>query len=324
MSSTRPLPPTGHRDAAAYGGAGWSPRHSSLRDEIGSAWAQCGVDSEWQTLRAVLLHRPGNELAISADPDAMQMIDAPNPADAAAQHDSLAHRYGEHGVHVHLVEPGERPPPNMMFVADLMFMTPAGAIIARPASTVRAGEERWVARRIADIGVPILRTIGGRGVFEGADAMWLDARTVLISVGLRTNTEGAAQVTATLREQNIDALIVDSPVGTMHLMGQFRIVDRDLALVTYGLFPWRGLEALRERGYNVLFFPDDTEVARGAAANFVTLGPRRILMPAGNPISQRFYEEHGMTCITVEIGELLKAAGAIGCLSGIVARDPAG
>ncbi len=324
MTSTNSLPPTDHRNTAAYGGAGWSPRRGSLNDELGSTWAQSGLDCEWQTLRAVLLHRPGPELAASADPNAMQMIDAPDPVTAAAQHDALADRYREHGVNVHLVEPSQRPPPNMMFVADLMFMTPAGAIIARPASTVRAGEERWVARRVADIGVPILRTIGGRGVFEGADAMWLDPRTVLISIGLRTNAEGAAQVAATLREQNIDALIVDSPVGTMHLMGQFRIVDRDLALVAHGRFPWRGLEALRERGYRVHFFPDDDEMARGAAANFVPLGPRRILMPAGNLTSQRFYEEHGIMCITVEIGELLKGAGAVGCLSGILARDPAG
>jgi len=45
----------------------------------------------------------------------------------------------------------------LMFVSDLMFMTPEGAVLARPASTVRAGEERWVARRLAELGVPILK-----------------------------------------------------------------------------------------------------------------------------------------------------------------------
>ena len=48
-----------------------------------------------------------------------------------------------------------------MFVADLMFMTPEGAILGRPASTVRAGEERLVARRLAELGVPILRVVRG-------------------------------------------------------------------------------------------------------------------------------------------------------------------
>jgi len=59
------------------------------------------------------------------------------------------------------------------------------------------------------------------------------------------------------------------------------------------------------------------------ALNFVTLGPRWILMAAGNPISQAFYEAAGITCQTVEVDELVKAAGGIGCLTGILEREPA-
>jgi len=44
-------------------------------------------------------------------------------------------------------------------------------------------------------------------------------------------------------------------------------------------------------------------------------------MATGNPITQSFYEGLGITCHTVEVGELVKAAGAIGCLSGILERE---
>jgi hypothetical protein len=58
--------------ASAYGGDGWSARTASLRDEIGGLWIACGIDNEWASLRAVLLHRPGDEVAASAnDPDAV-------------------------------------------------------------------------------------------------------------------------------------------------------------------------------------------------------------------------------------------------------------
>jgi N-dimethylarginine dimethylaminohydrolase len=67
-----------------------------------------------------------------------------------------------------------------MFVADCMFMTAEGAIRGRSASTVRAGEERWVARRLAALGVPIVRSVRGTGTFEGSDAMGLDPATVLV------------------------------------------------------------------------------------------------------------------------------------------------
>jgi N-dimethylarginine dimethylaminohydrolase len=77
---------------------------------------------------------------------------------------------------------------------------------------------------------------------------------------------------------------------------------------------------LRSRGYDVLFVPDEAEAIKGFAFNFVTLGPRQILMPARCPGSQAFYEAAGITCHVVEIRDLHKAAGSIGCLTGIVRR----
>ena len=66
--------------------------------------------------------------------------------------------------------------------------------------------------------------------------------------------------------------------------------------------------------------PEEEEASLGRAFNFVTLGPRRILMPAGNPASQAFYESLGITCVTTPTHELAKAAGAVGCLTGVLRR----
>ena len=308
-------------NAAAYGGAGWSPRKTHLRDELGSIWGHCGISNEWSRLRAVLLHRPGSEIEVSTDPDAAQMLSKIDASLAQAQHNKMAQAYRDAGVHVYYVEPEEKPSPNQMFVADLMFMTPEGAILARPASTVRAGEERWVARRLAELGIPIIRSIRGTGTFEGADAAWVNPQTVIIGRGLRTNDEGAAQVASTLTEMGINMIQVDMPVGTMHLMGMLRIVDRDLAIAWPLRFVHRGVDALKQHGFQVAFIPDEAEAIQNAAFNFVVLGRRKILMAAGNPITQTFYESLGVACHTVEVGELVKAAGAIGCLTGILERE---
>ena len=306
---------------AAYGGENWSPRRASLRQELGRIWRASGVGSEWSALKAVLLHRPGAELETLGDPDSTLMLARPDAVRARRQHDALAEAYRGSGVEVHYLEPAGTPPPNQMFVADLMFMTPEGALVGRPASTVRAGEERWVARRLADLGIPILRSVRGQGTFEGADAAWLDAETVLLAHGLRTNPEGAAQVAATLTELGVQVIEVELPYGTMHMMGTLRIVDRDLAIAWHGRVPFGAVSALRERGFNLLFFPDEAEAVKGFAHNFVTLGSRRILMPAGRPLSEAFYREAGIACHTVEVDELQKAAGGIGCLTGILHRE---
>jgi arginine deiminase len=71
----------------------------------------------------------------------------------------------------------------------------------------------------------------------------------------------------------------------------------------------------------VAFVPLTDELLFGSAFNFVCLGPREILMPAGNPETQTYYESLGIKCHTVNVGELRKAAGAIGCLTGIVERE---
>jgi arginine deiminase len=307
-------------ETAAYGGAGWSPRTASLRQEIGEVWGACGVGVEWSPLKAVLLHRPGPELEELADPDAVQMLAPLNASRVREQHDALAQAYRDAGVTMHYIEPSEVPPPNLMFVADLMFMTPEGAILGRPASTVRAGEERFVAQRLADLGVPILRSVRGKGTFEGADALWIDPQTALVATGLRTNAEGAAQVASLLREMEVEVIQVGLPYGAMHLMGTLRFADRDLAIAWPGRVPHAAVEALRVRGYSVLFIPDEAEAVRGMALNFVTLGPRQIVMAAGNPVTQAFYEDAGITCQTVEVDEILKAAGGIGCATGILER----
>lgn len=307
--------------AAAYGGPGWSPRNARLVDEIGSVWGDFAVASECSPLKAVLLHRPGPELAELHDPDKSQMLATPDPQLLTEQHDGLADVYREQGVDVHYVDPAELPTPNQMFVADLMFLTPSGAILGRPASTVRAGEERWVARRLADLGIPILRSVGGTGTFEGADAAWLNPSVVLIGRGLRTNAEGAAQLSSALWELGVESQIVDLPHTAMHLMGSVRIVDKNLAYVRSGGVPWTLVETMQMHGFEVRFFPSEEEMLGGMAHNFVTLGPRRVLMPAGHQITERELNEQGVSTVTANVDEITKAAGAIGCLSGILARE---
>ena len=218
--------------SAAHGGGQWSPRVQSMTQEMATTWGDWGVSSEIGRLHAVLLRRPGPELDAVTDFDAMQMRSDLSPDVVRRQHDALAEAYRAAGVVVHYVERGRIDKPNAMFVRDLMLMTPQGAIVTRPASTVRAGEERLVAEALAQLGVPILMSVHGSGTFEGADVIWVDKDLCFLAEGLRTNEEGADQVERMLREIGVATVIrVGLPHGAMHLDGLLAIIDRDLAAV---------------------------------------------------------------------------------------------
>jgi arginine deiminase len=307
---------------SAYGGDNWSPRLATHQQELGTLWADCGIDSEWRPLKSVLVHCPGEELnAARANPDAVQMLAAVDLGRGREEHAAMVEAYRSAGVEVHAVEPEPPCSPNLMFCADLMVMTPQGAILARPASTVRAGEERQVARRLAALGIPILATLTGNACFEGADLMWLDEKTAIIGRGLRTNDKAISQIGALLNGLGIELISVDMPFGSMHFMGMLRIVDRDLAICWPRRTPHRCVTLLRELGYRVVFpdLHDDQASYRGI--NFVTLGPRRILMVAGLHALQDEFEKLGIECLTSPTDELSKAAGNIGCLTGVLTRE---
>ncbi|MCD4742857.1 MAG: amidinotransferase, partial [Desulfobacteraceae bacterium] len=206
------------------------------------------------------------------------------------------------------------------FLADLFFMTPEGAVLGRPASSVRSGEEVHVARTLSELKIPILKTIRGDGTFEGADAAWINAKTVIVGRGLRTNDSGIAQLTSILNEMGVDVIAVDLPHGTMHLMGMLRFFDNDLAVAWPKRLAYSAVKALNNAGIHVEFIPDEIEAVSGMALNVVTTGRKRILMPAGNPKTQSFYESLGVECQTIAVNELMKATGAVGCLTGILKR----
>ncbi len=305
---------------AAYGGEGFSHRTASHKEEIGSIWSPCGISTEWGELKAVLLHSPGSEIDSLNDPDSVQMIEVLDSERARNQHHALSETYSRMGVKAYFIDPDVTPPPNLMFQADLFFMTPEGAILARPASTVRAGEERLVAKRLAGLGIPILGILRGKGVFEGADAAWINPDTVLLGTGLRTNFEGFQQVKAFLSGLGVEVIHVGLSYGSMHLMGTIRFADRDVAICWPERVPYDAVSALKDLGFDVFFIPDKTEALKGFSLNFVTLKPMHILMSGNNPLTQNFYEDLGLNCETLIIDELLKAAGGIGCLTGILER----
>lgn len=321
MPST-PTPGPDLDQSATHGGPGWRPRTASHADEIaaGSPWSPYAVRSEVAPLRAVLLAEPGEELAFEEPPDTHLMLERVDVETIRAQAEGIAEVYRREGVEVHTYRADRLPPPNLIFMRDLFFMTPEGALLARPAAIQRAGEERFAAEALTRAGVPILRSLRGRSTFEGADALWLDEGTVMVGVGLRTNDEAFVELKELLTTLGVTARAVPMPPGVQHLLGVVNLIDGDLAALHGGRAPSRLKVFLASHGVETLTIPPGEELDQGRGMNFVTLAPRRVLMPAGCPGIRAQLEGAGVQVVEAEVGEYLKAAGGPGCLTGILSR----
>ena len=316
--------PLDQNTVSAHGGEGWVPRTATTAEELGAVWADCGVRSECGTLRAVLMHRPGEEIENVEDVAAALWYERLDPDRAREQHDALADLYRAHGVAVHEVGTVPLDKPNAYFCRDTFCMTPIGAVVARMASAARAGEERHAAAALARIGVPIVRSVLGDGLFEGADVVVMSEDLVIVGRGMRTNRSGAEQVAQAFRDAGVpEVLMVEIPYGCGHIDGTINLVDRDLALVYPTQLSWAVYETLLRHGYRVLDLPDQHEAQLGMALNMVPLAPGVVVMCAGNPVTRRMLEGAGVECLEADVSELMKGGGAVHCMTGVIHRDRA-
>jgi N-dimethylarginine dimethylaminohydrolase len=268
----------------------------------------------------VVLHWPGAELNFTGSPNHQLMLAQPDLDRIRRQTEGLAAIYERAGVTVHLANLREPPPPNFLFQRDLFWATPQGVVLARPAARQRAGEERCMARVLAGLAVPVLFHPFGAATFEGADALWLDPATVLLGGGVRTNRAAVAQLRGLLAGMGVEVLEVPLPAGVQHLLGVVNFVDRDLAVVNGGRMTTQLTGLLTGRGIRQIVLEPDAELTAGLGMNFVTLAPRRLLMPAGCPGIRARFRSEGLEVLEAEIGEYRKAAGGIGCVTGVLRR----
>ncbi len=307
---------------SAHGGEYWQPRTQSLEDELGTIWSDCGVSSEYGVLRKVLLHRPGKEIDGITSPEPVLWTDILNPQVACEQHDQLAETYRRLGVDILYIEDSEQTKPNLYFVRDLFAMTPQGAVLARPASPIRAGEERIVANSLAIAGIPILLSVHSKGVFEGPDLVFLNESLALVGYGIRTNEAGSQQVSSLLQEMGIDVIMVQTTYGCGHLDGVINIVDKRKAILYPTRVSYVVYETLKHLNFEIIDLPDQKEADIGMAINMVAIAPGCVVMPSGNPQTRILLEKSGIECNEVNVSELMKGGGAVHCMTGVIKRDP--
>ena len=305
------------------------------RARLAALWGRdWGCDNDVGQIRAVLMHRPGDEFNV-IDPAKRieetgsfgdleagwywQSETIPPLTEMQAQHDALATALRAEGAEVVYLEGVEGGRFKSVYTRDSAFAVKGGAIVGRLAPRMRHGEELAVTRALARLGMPILRTVHGTGMVEGGSFAWLNGRTAVIGRGIRINDEGIAQVAEVLKYQGVELIVVDLRGYDIHIDGHFLMVDVDLALVWPRGLPFSFLERLKDLGIRTVeMTPEDD----GWIVNGLAVRPGRVLMPEGISARTRdTLEGHGVEIVTLPYDKVQLNGGGIHCSTCPLIRD---
>jgi len=232
------------------------------------------------------------------------------------EHDRMVEVLREEEVEVVNVAGAPRDP-KAMFTRDNGAAVNGGAIIARMGpvgeepGTGRRGEEAFVMRKLVELGMPILRTIHGQGLFEGGSFAFLDEQTAVIGLSYRQNEEGARQIEDVLSVQGVNLVRVPLTGHSLHIDGAIVMVDHKLALVNMTRLPYWFLDLLKDRGIDTL---DVHHADNPMVINCLAIRPGKVLLAInnGDGTAERLTKA-GIEVIPIDYAECQTNGGGIHC-----------
>jgi len=293
-----------------------------------------GCPNDVGALRMVLLCRPPDDLATVVDVSKWDSEleayadrevgwywrhrEPPDLKKMHEQHDRLAGALRDEGVEIAYVSGTVPGHIKSQSTRDQVIAVRGGAIICRMGARLRRGEEAPVTRAVAALGMPILRTINGAGIFEGGSFAMINERTAVVGIGARANAEGARQVEEVLRSLGVELLKVELNGYKQHIDGAFVMADLDVAIINPIGLPFWFLEKLKTlRVRTVECRPDDPPFT----VNCLAVRPGRVIMSRTSARTVENLGKAGIEVISLDYEHVYRGGGGVHCSTAPLVRD---
>lgn len=313
-------------------------------DEVKETWGEkWGINSAFGKIRKVLVHPPGDEQKdnlISKDYQLFNLPEGPtNYEKLQEEHRSLVAALQLEDVQVVYLEP-KKPligtygiPLRSAPYARNAIMVKGGAVIQRPPVAYKKGLEVFHAKRLMELGCPILHTIHGKGFFESSNMVWIDDTSVMLSVGLRGNMEGARQVEYILRGLGVEDIHiahlpgylyhrenqVGGTSGIFHLDMTFGMAYYKFGVIWPGGVGYDSILWLENKGVDLIEVSD--EELHACAPNLLPITPQKVIVGALNLKMTEELRKRGIEVIELDLSEFAKGGGGPTCLTQPLVRD---
>ncbi|MFN8060180.1 MAG: arginine deiminase family protein [Vicinamibacterales bacterium] len=281
------------------------------------------ASNEYDRLSRVIVKHPLDAFVSQADIDRqwreLNFTSAPNLERALDEYEGFVALLASTGAEVLRLPPDSRTGLDSIYARDASIVTPHGVVLSAMGKRLRGLEPAAQRAACESWGIPVAGAIEPPGTLEGGDLIWLDARTVVVGRGYRTNDAGIDQLRRMLADVVDEVIVVAlphwrGPGDVFHLMSIVSPVDADLAVVYSPLMPVPFRERLLARGIALVEVPDEEFDSMGA--NVLAVGPRACVMVDGCPQTRARLEAAGARVLVYAGDEIsLKGGGGPTCLS---------
>jgi len=228
---------------------------------------------------------------------------------AQQQHDALCRELEAAGAEVEELPPALELSIDAVYTHDASLPTDSGVIQMRPGKTNRVDEGKHHVGFCKLLGIPLLAKITAPATSEAGDMLWLDAKTLLIGRGYRTNAAGVQQMRTLLAPKNVEVLSAPLPHGAgpsccLHLMSLISLLDEKTALVDLPGLAVETVELLKARDYT--FIEIDYSERETLACNVLALGAKRLLALEENHKTNQKLRDAGFDVRTFPGSELCR------------------
>jgi N-dimethylarginine dimethylaminohydrolase len=300
-------------------------------------------------LRSVLAHRPGEEARIDEakkDPalarELAQLLNLPEGIPdlekLQKEHDGLTEILKGEGVEINWLNP--EPPlvsPTGLPLRSLHYcgitLINGGAINARYCMPFSFGWSKFFTRKYSELGIPVLISVIGKGIFELANIRWLSNKSCIIATSNRTNMDAIDQLLPVLKRVGVEEIHiahlpssigtrewqVGDGAGTFHLDMVFGMADYNVAVLYPSLIDYDTIRYLKEKGITLI--ECTSKELHLCAPNILAIEPGKVIISANCEDTTRKLAREGVDVIEVDMVETAKGGGGPTCSIGVLIRD---